>query len=299
MGSRLISVQLRSFINRVKMSTKNSETINSLLGDAERKFEQLKTAFVDSELKKLETEHQKLKKEVEKVKAELIKAEEQAGIKVYDHPKSTTSGVATIVEVGAPSTKPVDEPEKKKTNEKKPKAEGKSKAAAPVDDEIDVGRLDLRVGRILDAKKHPDADALYVETIDLGEEKPRTVISGLVKHIPLEQMINRVVVCLCNLKPVKMRGIESQAMVMCASTPEKVEIMGVPEDAKPGDRIIVDGFQHRPDAQLNPKKKVWETVAVDLKVAADGRAVYKGTVLMVEGGKGPMIADTLRDVPVK
>jgi tRNA-binding EMAP/Myf-like protein len=58
-----------------------------------------------------------------------------------------------------------------------------------VDDTIDVGRLDLRVGRIVQIEKHPDADALYLEKIDLNEEKPRTVISGLVKHVPIEEVI--------------------------------------------------------------------------------------------------------------
>ena len=80
----------------------------------------------------------------------------------------------------------------------------------------------MRVGVIVSAKKHPDADALYVEDVDVGEEKNRTVISGLVKFIPLEEMQNRKAILLCNLKPVKMRGIMSQAMVMCASTPDKV-----------------------------------------------------------------------------
>ena len=61
-----------------------------------------------------------------------------------------------------------------------------------------------------------------IETIECGEEKPRQVISGLVRHIPLEEMQNRMVVLLCNLKPAKMRGIVSEAMVMCASTPDKV-----------------------------------------------------------------------------
>jgi tRNA-binding EMAP/Myf-like protein len=51
----------------------------------------------------------------------------------------------------------------------------------------DIGRLDFRVGRILEARKHPDADSLYVEIIDLGEEKPRTVVSGLVRFVPLEE----------------------------------------------------------------------------------------------------------------
>ena len=65
-----------------------------------------------------------------------------------------------------------------------------------------------------------------IETIECGEEKPRQVISGLVRHIPLEEMQNRMVVLLCNLKPAKMRGIVSEAMVMCASTPDKVGFSG-------------------------------------------------------------------------
>ena len=88
-----------------------------------------------------------------------------------------------------------------------------------------------------------DAAALYLELIECGEDKPRTVISGLVKHVPLEEMQNRMVVLLCNLKPAKMRGIVSEAMVMCASTPEKVEILAPPAGAVPGDLVKVPGFE--------------------------------------------------------
>ena len=80
----------------------------------------------------------------------------------------------------------------------------------------------MRVGIIKTAKRHPDADSLYVEEVDVGEEKCRTVISGLVKFIPEDQMQNRKAILMCNLKPSKMRGIMSEAMVMCASTPDKV-----------------------------------------------------------------------------
>lgn len=54
---------------------------------------------------------------------------------------------------------------------------------------MDVSRLDFRIGKIVAVEKHPDADTLYVETVDLGEEKPRTIVSGLVNHIPIEQVI--------------------------------------------------------------------------------------------------------------
>jgi tRNA-binding EMAP/Myf-like protein len=53
---------------------------------------------------------------------------------------------------------------------------------------VDISRLDMRVGLIKEAKKHPDADGLYVEDVDLGEGKTRTIVSGLVKFVPLEQV---------------------------------------------------------------------------------------------------------------
>lgn len=68
------------------------------------------------------------------------------------------------------------------------KAEKKQAAPSQEDVKVDVSRLDLRVGRIVTAEKHPDADSLYVEQVDVGEASPRTVVSGLVKHIPLDQV---------------------------------------------------------------------------------------------------------------
>lgn len=64
-------------------------------------------------------------------------------------------------------------------------------------------------------------------------------VSGLVRFVPAEQMQNRMAVLLCNLKPAKMRGVTSQAMVMCASTPDKVEILDPPAGAQPGDHVSV------------------------------------------------------------
>lgn len=51
----------------------------------------------------------------------------------------------------------------------------------------------------------------------LGDKEPRTIVSGLVQYVPLEEMQGRSVLVLCNLKPAKMRGIESCGMVLCAS----------------------------------------------------------------------------------
>ena len=110
-------------------------------------------------------------------------------------------------------------------------------------------------------------------------EKSSKVISGLVRHIPLDEMQNRMVVLLCNLKPAKMRGIVSEAMVMCASTPDKVEILAPPEGAVPGDLVTVAGFEGKPDDVIKPTNKkavsVFEQVAPDLKTNAGCEATYK------------------------
>ena len=65
--------------------------------------------------------------------------------------------------------------------------------------------------------QHPDAESLFVESVDVGEEEPRTIVSGLVGLYPQEKLQDRLAVFLCNLKPVKMRGILSCGMLMCAA----------------------------------------------------------------------------------
>ncbi|GMH39956.1 hypothetical protein BSKO_07860 [Bryopsis sp. KO-2023] len=171
--------------------------------------------------------------------------------------------------------------EKGGKKDKKEKKEKKEKAAPkkPAEDRaVDVSRLDLRVGHINKAWRHPDADSLYVEEVDVGEEQPRTVVSGLVKFIPEDQMQNRRVVLVCNLKPVNMRGIKSHAMVLAATSTDgtTVELVEPPEGVALGEPVTVAGFEGEPDAVLNPKKKVFETVQPDLATNGERVACYKG-----------------------
>ncbi|KAI1201345.1 hypothetical protein F5X97DRAFT_35745 [Nemania serpens] len=190
--------------------------------------------------------------------------------------------------------------------EAKPKKEKKEKAPKPqkapaVTTPPSPHLIDLRVGHILKAIKHPEADSLYVSTIAMGD-KPgtddteeyegqvcRTVCSGLNGLIPLEEMQGRKVVVVANLKPVKMRGIKSCAMVLAASPRLKegeaddhkgpVELVTPPADAKAGERVCFDGWRGEPEGVLNPKKKIWETfqpgftTTDNLEVAFDGSVV--------------------------
>jgi len=197
--------------------------------------------------------------------------------------------------------------EKKKHNirpegvEAKPKQKQQAKPAEP-EKPADISRLQMKVGKIIKCEKHPDADALYLEEIECGEEKPRQVISGLVKFVPLEEMQNRMVVILCNLKPAKMRGILSEAMVMCASTADKVEILSPPEGAVPGDLVTVAGFEGEPDSIIKPSSKnkvsAFEQVAPDLKTNDALEATYKGVTWEVKG-KGAIKAQSLQNVQIK
>lgn len=65
-----------------------------------------------------------------------------------------------------------------------------------------------------------------------------------------------------------------------------------------GDLVHVDGFVRRPDAVMNPKKKIWETVSPDLKTNESKMATYKGAILTVPG-KGPIMSATLANVQIK
>ncbi|AGO13124.1 AaceriAFL032Cp [[Ashbya] aceris (nom. inval.)] len=168
-----------------------------------------------------------------------------------------------------------EEAKAKKAAKKAAGAQQQQQAAAPA--KPSPGMIDFRVGFIQKAIKHPDADSLYVSTIDLGEpEGPRTVCSGLAKHIPLEDMQQRFVVVVCNLKPVNMRGIKSAAMVLCGSDSEKVELVIPPANSAAGDKVFFEGYgEEEPLKQLNPKKKIWEQLQPNFTTTADLEVAYK------------------------
>lgn len=79
----------------------------------------------------------------------------------------------------------------------------------------ELEKVELKVGQILEVERIEKADKLYKLTVDLGTEK-RTIVSGLVKYYTPEQLLNKQVVVVANLKPVKLRGVESQGMLLAA-----------------------------------------------------------------------------------
>lgn len=191
-----------------------------------------------------------------------------------DKAKNKADNVGEVVAAAVGKETPVAKKKEKKEKQPKPQK------AAPAEKPLSPSLIDLRVGHILKAERHPNADSLYVSTIAVGDapgtdntseyegQVVRTVCSGLNGLIPLEEMQNRKIVAVCNLKPVTMRGIKSCAMVLAASpkiAPGEtddhkgpVELVNPPADSKAGDRVFFEGWQGEPEGVLNPKKKVWE-----------------------------------------
>ncbi|CDW54463.1 tyrosine tRNA ligase, cytoplasmic [Trichuris trichiura] len=152
--------------------------------------------------------------------------------------------------------------------------------------DLSVGNLDLRIGKILHIKKHPDADSLYVEDVDVGETQPRQIISGLVQHYSIEELCGRMVVVLCNLKPAKLKGVQSSGMILCASRdePKQLALIEPPDGSIPGDMVFAEGIPRNPDLVLNPKKKSWEKIQADLKISSTGHPSWKDAKLATDKG---------------
>jgi methionyl-tRNA synthetase len=85
----------------------------------------------------------------------------------------------------------------------------------------DFAKVDLRVGQVLSAERAPKSDKLLLMKIDVGEEQPRQILAGIAQYYEPEKMIGRKVVIVANLKPRKLRGLESQGMVVAASYGEE------------------------------------------------------------------------------
>ncbi len=112
--------------------------------------------------------------------------------------------------------------------------------------EPDLIPLQIRSGKIVDVKKHPEADKLFCETVDFGDEK-RSIVSGLVGHYTEEELNGVTALFITNLKPAKLRGVESQGMILAAENKEGLEIVTV--DGEPG--MLILGRETEPEINID------------------------------------------------
>ena len=97
----------------------------------------------------------------------------------------------------------------------------------------DFAKLEFKVGTIVKCEPHPKADRLLVEQIDLGDEV-RQVVSGIAKYYKPEELVGKQVVVVTNLKPVKLRGVESNGMILCATDDKDLSFVTVAKEMPNG-----------------------------------------------------------------
>jgi len=123
-------------------------------------------------------------------------------------------------------------------NEAKEKEEKEVKDNAKPEITIDdFEKLDLVVGEILEASKHPKADKLLVFKINIGTEV-RQIVSGIAKFYKPEELVGKKVIVVKNLKPITLRGVESKGMLLCGSDENDtyLELVNIAK-CKPGDTV--------------------------------------------------------------
>jgi methionyl-tRNA synthetase len=156
-------------------------------------------------------------------------------------------------------------------------------------------KVELRIARIEAVERHPKADKLYVETISFGEGtggETRQIVSGLVPHYKEDELLGRNVVVVMNLRAARLRGVESQGMLLAAETGDIVEVVFAPH-AQPGDRVVPEGLEA---AEGPDEITIDEFFAIPIDVESH-RLKVEGKDLIVAGK--PLTAERVSDGEVR
>ena len=133
--------------------------------------------------------------------------------------------------------------------------------------------MNLKLGKVLEVKKHPDSEKLYVLQVDLGSEK-RQIVSGLQQIYKENELHNRKVVVIANLKPAKLAGYDSCGMILACEDPVKghSDCGLLTSELKTGENIKCDKFVADNDSEI--KIKIFQDLALYVKsgkVYCDGK----------------------------
>jgi len=172
--------------------------------------------------------------------------------------------------------------------------------AASATTQSDFTKMEIRVGKIVKVWEHENADKLFCEQVDVNEETgPREIASGLREHYSLDEMQDKMVLVVCNLKAGKILGFNSTGMVLAAKGDDgkKMELIEPPEGSVIGERVFIEGLSGEPFSSSQvKKKKIWTSVAKDLKTVDDGVATWKGKT--IQTSIGPCKAASLVGTPI-
>ena len=147
--------------------------------------------------------------------------------------------------------------------------------------------ISLKTAKILSVEKHPDADKLFVETIDDGSESGRIILSGLAPYFAPEELVGADIILAENLKPRKMRGIESKGMLLAshytdADGTERVELVGMP-GAAAGTPVTLESAEAATPPVQKPQAIDAELFFAVPFTVEDFRVCAAGKQLLVNG----------------
>ncbi len=135
--------------------------------------------------------------------------------------------------------------------------------------------LDLRVARIEQVKNHPQADKLYILNLNLGPMGKRRIVAGMKPYYTPEELTNKSIVIVLNLKPAKIRGIESKGMLLAAEDNTGVVSLLNPGDATPGSEVTCADIPREP----TPMLEFDDFLKVTMTINEKQQATYKGKPL--------------------
>jgi len=145
-------------------------------------------------------------------------------------------------------------------------------------------QIEIRVGRITEASKHPESEKLLVEKIIVGEDEPRQIVSGIQKFYAPEDIIGKKVAVVCNLKTSKLAGLASSGMILCASGPDGLSLIECPRSSIPGQLIGLKGEPmgtFASPAQMK-KRRLLESISQAMKTDSELCAALSGTRWVVK-----------------
>lgn len=147
--------------------------------------------------------------------------------------------------------------------------------------------ISLKTAKIISVEKHPDADKLFVETIDDGSESGRVILSGLAPYFAPKELVGADIILAENLKPRKMRGIESKGMLLAshytdADGTERVELVGMP-GAAAGTPVTLEGAEATTPPVQKPQAIDAELFFAVPFTVEDFRVCAAGKQLLVNG----------------
>lgn len=133
------------------------------------------------------------------------------------------------------------------------------------------GKAQLCVARVAEISPHPEADGLYAVKLDVGDDKLRSVCAGLRKFYSEEQLKDRLVCAVLNLKPRALKGIMSEAMILAGNNEDgsKVSLLQPASGSKVGDALTLEGVTSKPVPTCNAN--AWKRIVGEFKVA-NGKA---------------------------